>query len=353
MDSRPNVGGTASTGTGDSTSVTVKLYAGGQASGAPVQTLVTTRRSSGTYSVRASSLASGTYTVQAEQTSSNGGVGTSPARTFTVDAEAAPRLIVAGDIAGCDTYGDEETVLLLDRLAGTVAIMGDLAYQSGTDAEFADCYDPTWGRHRARTTPAVGDHEYLTPGAAGYFNYFGAAAGERGKGYYSYTLGGWQVIVLNSVCEQVGGCYAGSPQEQWLRSELAASSAACTVAVMHHPRFSSGKIHGSQPQMTDFWKALYEGGADLVVSGHEHVYERFAPQTPTGTLDNQRGVRQFTVGTGGRLLYGFGSVQPNSEARFSGAFGVLQLTLRAGAYDWTFVPQAGSSYSDTGTGACH
>ncbi|MCH7718695.1 MAG: metallophosphoesterase, partial [Chloroflexi bacterium] len=152
-------------------------------------------------------------------------------------------LVGAGDIASCASSGDEATADLLDGIAGTVVTFGDNAYQSGTESEFADCYEPTWGRHKARTRPAPGNHDYITPGASGYFEYFGAAAGDPSKGYYSYDLGAWHVIAINSNCSQVGGCDAGSPQEQWLRADLAESPTSCTVAYWHHPRFSSS-LHG-------------------------------------------------------------------------------------------------------------
>jgi len=354
MDSTPNFGGFAGTAAGDGASVTVKVYAGSSATGTPARTLTASAQPMGTYSVRVTNaLMSGTYTAQVEQTNTAGGIGKSAARTFTVDAAMPPVLLAAGDIAGCDTFGDEATALLLDGLPGTVAAIGDLAYQEGTAQQFAQCYDPTWGRHKARTRPAVGDHEYLTPNASGYFGYWGATAGDPTKGYYSYDLGSWHVVVLNTVCSKVGGCQAGSPEEQWLRADLAANPAQCTIAYIHHPRFSSGNVHGSNEAMRDFWRALYDHGAEVVLSGDEHVYERFAPQTPDGVLDSANGIRQFTVGTGGRLLYGFGTILPNSQARNSSAFGILKLTLGVGSYNWQFVPEAGKSYTDTGSHPCH
>jgi hypothetical protein len=261
-------------------------------------------------------------------------------------------LAAAGDIADCKP-GAEITAGLVDGLPGTVAVLGDSAYQNGTPDEFARCYEPTWGRHKARTRPAVGNHEYGTPGAAGYFAYFGAAAGEAGKGWYSYDLGAWHVVVLNSNCAQVGGCQAGSEQERWLRADLAANGAECTLAYMHHPRFSSGNEHGSSSAVDPLWRALEDDRAELVLAGHEHNYERFAPQTAGGALDVERGVRQFVVGTGGRPLYSFGSPEPNSEARNNTTWGVLHLRLREGRYDWRFVGRPGSSFADSGAGTCH
>ena len=264
-----------------------------------------------------------------------------------------PILIAAGDIASCDSDEDEATAALQDGLDGTVATLGDNVYGSGTAAEFADCYDPSWGRHKDRTRPAPGNHDLETEGGVGYFDYFGGAAGRFGEGWYSYDVGAWHIVVLNSNCRRVGGCEAGSPREEWLRADLAAHPNRCTLAYWHHPRFSSGKEHGSEEAMRPFWQALYDAGSDVVLSGHEHNYERFAPQDPAGRADAARGIRQFVVGTGGKSHYGFGEVLPNSEARNDDAFGVLELTLHATGYDWAFVPVTGQSFTDAGSGACH
>ena len=262
-------------------------------------------------------------------------------------------LVAAGDIAVCGSNGDEQTAALIDSIPGTVATLGDNAYDSGSPSEFANCYGPSWGRHKARTRPVAGNHEYQTSGAAGHFGYFGAAAGEPGKGWYSFDLGNWHVVALNSNCGSVGGCGTGSPQETWLRADLAARPAACTLAMWHHPRFSSGTEHGSSTATRALWQALYDANAELVLVGHEHHYERFAPQTANGMADPQRGIRQFTVGTGGRGHYGFGSPIANSEVRHTGTFGVMKLTLRSNSYDWQFVPVAGKTFTDTGSGPCH
>jgi hypothetical protein len=185
-------------------------------------------------------------------------------------------LVGAGDIAVYGSPGDEATAALLDGIAGTVVTLGDNVYADGTPSEFANCYDPSWGRHKGRTKPAVGNHEYHTPGAAGYFGYFGPAAGDPSKGYYSYNLGAWHIVVLNSNCTYVGGCHAGSPQERWLRADLAAHPTTCTLAYWHHSRFSSG-YQGSTAAVQSLWQALYAFGADIVLAGHDHSYERFAP----------------------------------------------------------------------------
>jgi hypothetical protein len=219
--------------------------------------------------------------------------------------------------------------------------------------EFANCYNPSWGRHKARTRPAPGNHEYYTAGASGYYNYFGAAAGDPSKGYYSYDLGAWHIVSLNSMCENVGGCGANSTMVSWLRQDLAAHPSSCTLAYWHHPVFSSGSDHGNDPKMIPSCDALYAAGADVVLSGHDHDYERFAPQTASGVADSARGIREFVVGTGGRSHYSFGTIRANSQVRNSDTFGVLKLTLHPTSYDWQFVPEAGKTFSDSGSASCH
>jgi acid phosphatase type 7 len=262
-------------------------------------------------------------------------------------------IVGAGDIASCTASGDSATAKLLDGIDGTVYTLGDNAYPDGAAADFARCYDRTWGRHKARTRPAPGNHDYQSRRARPYFRYFGSSAGDPAKGYYSYDVGAWHVVVVNSNCGEVGGCQAGSAQERWLRRDLAASRRTCTLAYWHHPRFTSGREHGNATEMQPIWWALYDHGAEIVLSGHNHQYERFAPQTPTGMLDRVRGVRQFVVGTGGASHYGFGKAKPNSEVRNSTAFGVLKLTLDVNSYTWQFVSVAGQIFTDTGTGTCH
>ena len=270
---------------------------------------------------------------------------------ITVNAATAVTFVGAGDIATCGGTADEATALLLDQIPGTVFTLGDNVYNDGSAREFAECYEPSWGRHKARTRPASGNHDYHIPGAADYFAYFGAAAGEPEKGYYSYNLGEWHIIVLNTECSDVGGCTMASPQGQWLQADLAANPRACTLAIWHKPRFTSG-TRGSASALIDFWQLLYNAGADVVLNGHDHFYERFARQTPTGVADARYGIRQFTVGTGGAGLYPFGTILPTSEARNNTTYGVLKLTLHAGSYDWAFVPIAGQSYTDSGSAAC-
>jgi len=297
-----------------------------------------------------SAIAVGTATISA----SSGTVSGTSTITVTPVASGDPVLVGAGDIASCSSTGDEATANLVDGIAGTVFLLGDNAYDNGTATEYANCYDPSWGRFKSRTKPSPGNHEYNTTNATGYYGYFGAAAGDPTKGYYSYDVGNWHIIVLNSNSEcGTISCAAGSPQELWLRADLQANNQPCTLAYWHHPRFNSGADHGNSTAVAPFWDALYEFNADVILNGHEHVYERFAPQTPAGVADAARGIRQFTVGTGGRSHYTFGTIQPNSEKREANTYGVLKLTLHANSYDWQFVPVAGSTFTDAGTGTCH
>lgn len=257
-------------------------------------------------------------------------------------------LVGAGDIASCSREGDEATAALLDMIPGTVFTTGDNVYPDGSMEEFLDCYEPTWGRHKERTYPSLGNHDYGTGSAASYFEYFGPAAGDPGKGYYSYDLGSWHIIVLNSEID----VSAGSEQEQWLRADLAAHQVACTLAYWHEPRFSSGDLHGSSVRVQPIWQALYDYGADVVLNGHEHNYERFAPQDPQGNPDPVHGIRQFVVGTGGRNHYAISNPLPNSEVHNTDTFGVLKLVLQADSYRWEFVPEQGKSFTDSGTTPC-
>ena len=261
----------------------------------------------------------------------------------------------------------------------TVMAVGDNAYEFGSPADYAGCYQPTWGRFRARTRPATGNHEYLTPGAAGYFGYFGRRAAAP-LGYYSYDLESWHVVVINSTT-QVYACWppeltefpVGFPQlpvpdtpgpaagracagdvaqQLWLAADLAAHRGArCTLAYFHHPRFSSG-MHGNHYQMQKMWDVMYAAGVDVVVSGHDHLYERFAPQDPDGNADAARGIRQFTVGTGGAEFYGVSVLQPNSEVLINTVHGVIALALDDGRYAWSFVG-VDHTVRDSGSGVCH
>jgi acid phosphatase type 7 len=262
-------------------------------------------------------------------------------------------LLAAGDIANCKMLsGAQATAKIIEGIPGTVAALGDLALSNGTAEEFANCYDKTWGAFKSRTRPAPGNHEFHSSGATPYFDYFGAAAGDPTKGYYSYELGSWHVIALNGECKDVGGCQTGSPEETWLRADLRAHPAMCTLAYWHEPLFSSGAAHGNSPIYIDFWRDLYNAHATVVLNGHDHDYERFAPQTPDGVADPSRGIREFVVGTGGNNPRAFGPPKQNSEVRKAYTFGVLKLTLRAHSYDWEFIPVEGQTFHDSGSGSC-
>ena len=260
-------------------------------------------------------------------------------------------IYAVGDIGDCVSKGDDATAALLDARPGLILTLGDTVYMSGTVEQFTDCFDPVWGRHKERIRPAVGNHEYITPDAAPYFAYFGAIAGDPAKGYYSYDLGGWHLIALNSNCLEIGGCHVSSPQEQWLRADLAAHPAQCTLAYMHHPRWSSGK-YGENQRVQPLVEALYEYGVDLMLAGHAHHYERYAPQDPTGQLDQRHGIRQINVGTGGKNHQPVIEVLPNSEVRDGDTFGVLGLTLYPDRYDWEFLPVPGGHFTDRGSEPC-
>ncbi len=272
-----------------------------------------------------------------------------PAHAQTAD----PVLVGAGDIVNCGANRDEETAKLLDTINGTVFTLGDNVYPDGTAQQFADCYNASWGRHKSRTMPAPGNHDYHTTGAAGYFGYFGKAASplennctSNCKGYYSYNLGAWHIVVINSEID----FSLGSAQDQWLRADLAANKTACTLAYWHEPLYSSG-THGNATRVRPLWNALYQYGADVVLNGHDHRYERFAPQNPNGQAD-PKGIREFVVGTGGASLYPESVRQPNSETQNSTSWGVIKLTLHATSYDWEFVPMAGQTYRDSGSANC-
>lgn len=278
--------------------------------------------------------------------------GGSPVASPTTRRTEHAVLLAAGDIASCESAGDEATAALLKGTPATIATLGDNVYEKGTREEYAECYDPSWGRVKSRTKPSAGNHEYATTGASGYYGYFRDAAGDPDEGYYSYDLGAWHVVVLNSNCSEAGGCGKGSPQEEWLRADLVAHRTTCTLAYWHHPRYSSGK-HGDHDRMQAIWEVLYTAGADVVLSGHDHDYERFAPQNDRGRSDPSRGIRQFVVGTGGKDHYDFQTTKPNSEVRESGTFGVLKLQLHAEGYGWEFLSVAGTTFNDSGTDACH
>ena len=295
--------------------------------------------------------------------------------TVTMPRPDAPVVAAAGDIA-CDPVSPSfnegrgtarfcHERATSDRLvnAGLKAVLaiGDLQYFCGAAAAFMYSYDRSWGRVKTITHPALGNHEYqlsggegCAPGAQGYFGYWGSAAGPNPGGYYSFDVGSWHLVSLNSNCNQIGGCGMGSPEERWLRADLASHPRLCTLAYWHHPPFTSRVAEGGQPQQTTaLLQDLSHAGAELLLTGHQHNYERFAPQTPQGALDDVRGIREFVVGTGGENLLPFGTPAPNSEVRNSETFGLLELILRPASYSWQFIPEAGGTFTDGGSTDCH
>ena len=284
-----------------------------------------------------------------------------------------PVVAAAGDIA-CDPASSQfnggaglpglcrqklTSDLLLRMDLASILVPGDLQYEVATLGNFMQSFHPTWGRLKPLIRPAPGNHEFYDPGAAGYFDYFNGpgvargAAGSRGEGWYSFEVGSWHVIALNSECEYVGGCEADSPQVRWLRADLAAHPTPCTLAYFHGPRFTSGRYGDHSEAVKPLWDVLYAAGADVVLSGHEHFYERFGPQTPAGAFDPTRGIRQFTIGMGGKSRHGFITIAPNSELRDNRTIGVFQMTLREGRYDWRLVRAPTGGTADGGSAACH
>ena len=300
------------------------------------------------------------------------------ALAYAGPAHASSTVAAAGDIA-CDTTSDyfnggagveghcrqqRTSDLLVGAGFTAVLTVGDNQYHVGSLGDFNASFDPSWGRVKPIIHPAVGDHEYSTAGARGYYDYFNGVggqtgqAGDRDKGYYSFDIGSWHLIALNSACEKIdpggapNGCAASSPQERWLRADLAGHRSSCTLAYWHAPLFNSG-FKGNSPVSLPLWQALYEAGADVVLNGDAHDYERFAPQDPSGRLDPGRGVREFVVGTGGAFFTGWSTLKTNSEIRQNNTFGVLALTLNPATYEWRFVPEQGKTFSDYGAGTCH
>jgi len=262
-------------------------------------------------------------------------------------------LVGAGDIAGCDFKADRKTARPLGRIPGTVFTLGDNVYPDGTSKQFRDCYDPTWGKYMKRTRPALGDQDYASSGAKPYFDYFGWRAGKPTRGYYSYDLGTWHIVALNSNCKEVGGCEWKSAQGRWLRRDLAQHRARCTLAYFHHPLYASGNTYDS-PKVKPFWHMLYNHHAEVILNGHAHRYERFARITPSGERSSARGIRQFIVGTGGAPGGSQkGPDEPRVQAKKVDAFGVLKLDLGSGFYQWKFVPVEGRNYTDSGRARCH
>ena len=295
--------------------------------------------------------APGNYTVSIGVTDDDGAATTATLSLNVTPPGSRQVLVGAGDIAKCTSTGDAQTSVLLDQVAGWVMALGDNAYPNGTAADFANCYDPpdSWGRSKARTHPVAGNHDYYTAGAIPYYDYFGAQAGPRSLGYYSYDLGAWHIVVINSSVDVV----AGSVQEKWMRADLAATRQSCSLVMFHHPLYSSGPTGGSS-KMRPMYQAAYDLNVDLIITAHEHVYERFKPQDANGNVDLVRGIREFVIGTGGEGNASSAVTPlPNSEARYGGTtFGVIKLSLDPGSYSWQYMPAKGT-FTDAGTGACH
>ncbi len=259
-------------------------------------------------------------------------IGPEPIDPYT---EEIVTLVGAGDIGDCSMTGPEQTAKLLDAIPGTIFTAGDNVQGVGLASEYRDCFAPSWGRHFDRIRPSPGNHDYLAPGASGYFNYFASRAGPLNRGYYSYNIGSWHVVSLNSNV----AVDASSPQMQWLRNDLTVNRSPCIVAYWHHPLFDAS-LRDSEARMRDIWKTLFEFNAEIVINGHLHQYARLGPVDPDGR-PNQNGIRQFIVGTGGATLGGLKIT-----------WGVLKLTLRSRAFDWVFVPVAGESFTDSGSATC-
>ncbi len=267
-------------------------------------------------------------------------------------------LLIAGDIADCRNAAAPQsaaakTAALVEAALhadpnSTAITLGDNTYPNGTQAEFTDCYEPTWGRFKQRTRPSPGNHDYLTENASGYYDYFGAIAGPDRRGYYSYDIAGWHIVSLNSNID----AEESSAQIKWLREDLLSHPARCTIAYWHHPLFTSGR-RGNNLKMKAAWQMLQKSGAEIILSGHDHHYERFAPQDAEGVHNEKQGLRELLVGTGGVGLTPPDVARTNSEVRDSSTHGVIKLALYDNAYRWEFVPVAGGSYSDSGTGVCH
>jgi acid phosphatase type 7 len=330
------------------------------------QLIVEATSSSSTSSFSSSSSSTSTSTTRAPTSSSTSSTTTTTLGQTTTSlgpsttaaggsGSSDPTIAAAGDIAcdsstaGATTCHQAATADLLTAGNFTAVLgLGDHQYPSGALDDFNAYYDPTWGQVKAKTYPAPGNHEYQTSGAAGYFAYFGDRAGPAGRGYYSFDVGSWHLISLNSEISTA----TGSAQETWLKADLAANSQRCTLAYWHQPLFSSGP-HGNDPSVKPLWDPLYAAGAEVVLAGHDHDYERFAPQTPSGSADATRGIREFVVGTGGKEHYSISSTKPNSQVHNTDTFGVLRLTLHPDGYDWKFLPEAGKTFTDSGTGSCH
>lgn len=266
------------------------------------------------------------------------------------DALASATLVGAGDIASCTSSKDSKTAALVRKVSGTVFTAGDNVYPDGSSANYENCYSPAWGVFRGRTRPVPGNHDYENnPGAAGYFGYFGSAAGPAGLGYYAYDAGGWRVYALNSEFAQTSKAYA--TELAWLTDDLAANPHECVLAIWHRPVFSTGQ-HGNSDRMQKFFQLLYTNGAEVVINGHDHLYERYVPMNGYGAR-RSNGVREFVVGTGGAALYAYKTSSAKIAVRNNTTFGVLKLTLSPGSYSWRFKPTTAGGFTDSGSATCH
>ena len=296
-----------------------------------------------------SDLSLGAHVVSVSVSDGQGGV-TTRTRALTVYAPGN-QLLAVGDIGDCSGSGDDATGKRVETLAGAILGLGDYAYPDGSPGDFASCFDPSWGRHKARTRPVAGNHEYETDEAAPYFAYFGASAGSPGAPWRSFDYAGWHVVALDSDCRHVDGCDAGSPQGQWLEADLAAHPSLCTLAYFHHPRFASGYL-GVDDALLPFWQILHAHGVDVILNGHDHAYERFARMSPNGIAEPLRGPRAFVVGSGGAGLDDEDEVEVNREARDSTSYGVLRLVLEPTSYSWEFMGAGPGTFADAGSEEC-
>jgi hypothetical protein len=272
-----------------------------------------------------------------------------PTTTDPVIAAAGDIACPAGYTVTATSCRHLQTSNLLDGVAAVLPV-GDLQYDS-TYSNFLASYDPTWGRFKSISHPVPGNHEGSA--AAAYFQYWGDQAGETGKGWYSYDIASWHVVAINSNQCALSGCYAGSAQELWVRADLAAHPAACTLAYWHQPRWASGTTLTDNDYMSTIYADLYEAGVDVLVAGHNHAYERFLPMNPSGVVDDARGIQEFIVGTGGKDHSGSTTLRQNSVLRHNATFGVLKLTLHERSYEWNFQPEAGATFTDSGNRGCH
>jgi len=279
-----------------------------------------------------------------------------PTSTPTLTFTPTPVVLIgAGDIAECANPWYKITGAMLEQFPGaTIFTTGDNSDGYDPEMAYKYCFDPTWGRFKDRIHPAMGNQDYDEKDRPGeYFEYFGKAAGEPGKGWYSYDLDGWHIVVLNSECEDVGGCQDGSEQEKWLKADLEAHPARCSLALWHIPRYSAAYAEGL-PFVKDFWEDLYKAGAEIVINSHYHYYERFAPMDPEGDPDAEKGIREFIVGTGGTGLESRGrTCNGNCQVFDKSTHGLLKLTLHPDSYDWEFIPEPGKTFTDSGSEKCH